>query len=539
MSTEKLTWYVARSGGIVAWVLLALGLILGLLLSSRVLGRRASPAWMLSIHRYLGGLSVIFTVVHVAAIMLDDFVAFGWTDVLIPWASEWNPGAVAWGIIATYLAIAIELTSFAMRRLPKALWRGVHWLSAPLFVMATVHGYQAGTDAGRSFIIAITAVSLVLAVLTVVRVVRSRASSGPRTDPRELLEQAKARRRLAGALPAHAAEPGGVPAWSLADDLESVPIETVPLHAWTDLDTDDSTPVAASWQGSPGAVVGSSGEAETDGQPFWLPADGSETAPAVAPEPSVSPAPAGDPLFEPDLAPVEPRPTVEPDTAPLFESGSAFGGVSGSAVDADSVGVGESGPVFEPDAVRRVESGSAFGGVSGSAVDADSVGVGESGPVFEPDAVRRVESGSAFGGVSGSAVDADSVGVGESGPVFEPDAAPLFESGSEPAFGVDPSFDHEPERVVDAEPVFGVEPVLEPGSVPVVGAEPLRPGESVPAFEPEPLVEPEPAFGVDPSFDHEPERVVDAEPVFGVEPVLGLVPCRWSGPSRCRANPPV
>ena len=98
MNTEKLTWYAARSGGIIAWLLLALGLILGLLLSSRVLGRKASPAWLLSIHRFLGGLSVIFTVVHVAAIMLDDFVSFGWTDVLVPWASEWNPNAVAWGI---------------------------------------------------------------------------------------------------------------------------------------------------------------------------------------------------------------------------------------------------------------------------------------------------------------------------------------------------------------------------------------------------------------------------------------------------------
>ena len=71
---EKWTWYVARSGGIVAWLLLAAGLVVGLLLSSKLLGRRVSPAWLLSVHRYLGGLSVVFTAVHVAAVMLDDFV---------------------------------------------------------------------------------------------------------------------------------------------------------------------------------------------------------------------------------------------------------------------------------------------------------------------------------------------------------------------------------------------------------------------------------------------------------------------------------
>lgn len=190
MNVEKLTWYVARSGGIVAWCLLALSLILGLALSSRVFGKKVSPAWILSVHRYLGGLSVIFTAVHVVAIMLDDFVEFGVTEVLVPWASTWRPGAVAWGIVAMYLMVAIELTSFAMKRLPRRLWRGVHWMSAPLFLTATVHGYQAGSDAGRAFVIATLAVVIVLAALTTVRVIRARHAE-ERTDPRELLDRAK------------------------------------------------------------------------------------------------------------------------------------------------------------------------------------------------------------------------------------------------------------------------------------------------------------------------------------------------------------
>ncbi len=196
MSTDKLTWYVARSGGIVAWCLLALGLVLGLVLSSRVLGRKASPAWILSIHRYLGGLGVIFTGVHVGAIMLDDFVDFGVVEVLVPWTSTWRPGPVAWGIVAMYLMVAIEVTSFAMRRLPKRLWRWVHWSSAPLFVTATVHGYQSGTDAGRAFIVSIVGVIAVLFALTTLRVLLTRAPGGPRIEPRALVVAGvRARRR--------------------------------------------------------------------------------------------------------------------------------------------------------------------------------------------------------------------------------------------------------------------------------------------------------------------------------------------------------
>lgn len=191
MNTDKLTWYVARSGGIVAWCLLALGLVAGLLLSSRALGRRAQPSWTLSVHRYLGGLSIIFTVIHVAAIMADDFVHFGVVDVLVPGASEWRPGAVAWGVVAMYLVLAIEATSFAMRYLPRRLWRAVHWTSAPLFVTATVHGWQAGTDTGRAFIGATVGSIVVLTVLIIVRVIKARsAAARPARIPADVRELA-------------------------------------------------------------------------------------------------------------------------------------------------------------------------------------------------------------------------------------------------------------------------------------------------------------------------------------------------------------
>ncbi len=111
--------------------------------------------------------------------MLDDFVDFGWADVLVPYASEWRPEAVAWGIVGMYLLVAIEVTSLAMRRLPKRLWRVVHWTSAVLFVTATVHGWQAGTDTGRAFMAATIVSIVVLAALTFVRVARAARRSPP------------------------------------------------------------------------------------------------------------------------------------------------------------------------------------------------------------------------------------------------------------------------------------------------------------------------------------------------------------------------
>jgi DMSO/TMAO reductase YedYZ heme-binding membrane subunit len=160
----SLTWLVARSAGLVAWGLIVVSCTWGLLLATRALGRRPSPAWLLSLHRFLGALAVVFTAVHVVAIVVDPFVAFSWVDALVPFSSSFEPVAVALGIVGLYLMLAIEATSLARARLSPSAWRMVHLLSYALFATTTVHGITAGTDArdllptGLAFALGATAV---------------------------------------------------------------------------------------------------------------------------------------------------------------------------------------------------------------------------------------------------------------------------------------------------------------------------------------------------------------------------------------------
>jgi predicted ferric reductase len=139
-------WYVARSSGVVAWALILATIVWGLLLATRVLGRRPTPAWLLSLHRYLGALTVAFVGVHVGAILLDTYTDFGVTDVVVPFAGSWHPTAVAWGIVGMYLLAAIEITSLLRHRISKRAWHAVHLLSYFLFATTTVHMLTAGTD---------------------------------------------------------------------------------------------------------------------------------------------------------------------------------------------------------------------------------------------------------------------------------------------------------------------------------------------------------------------------------------------------------
>ncbi len=186
--TQQLWWYSVRASGVVAWVLVTAAVVWGLLLSSRST-TRPRPAWVLDLHRFLGGLTFVFLAVHIFGLMFDKWVGFGPRELFVPMESEYRPGALAWGIIAMYLLIAVELTSLAMKRLTRRIWHAIHLLSLVVFAMTTVHVLTAGTDARRAPVQAFAWASCVVVVgLTVFRIVRRAAAARRRRSFARRLE---------------------------------------------------------------------------------------------------------------------------------------------------------------------------------------------------------------------------------------------------------------------------------------------------------------------------------------------------------------
>ncbi len=186
----QLWWHIARATGIVAWALLTASVVWGLLLSTRLSRGRPTRAWLLDLHRFLGGAAVILTLGHLAALVADSYVQFDVVDLVVPFASSWKPGPVALGVVSLYLLAAIEATSLCMRRLPRRLWRGVHLTSYGLFWTATFHFLLAGTDAVHPLArwgINVAAATVVF--LTLVRILSPRGrprppADSPRSQPR-------------------------------------------------------------------------------------------------------------------------------------------------------------------------------------------------------------------------------------------------------------------------------------------------------------------------------------------------------------------
>jgi DMSO/TMAO reductase YedYZ heme-binding membrane subunit len=178
-----MTWHLIRATGIVAYVLLTASVIWGLWLSTRSPTPPGRP-WVLEVHKALGGLAVLFTLGHLSALLIDGFIGFDLVEVLVPFASDWNPLAVAWGIVAFWLLAAVEVTSLLRRTLAKNTWRKVHLASFGAYLMASGHFLTAGTDSGNRYVLGITLGSFTfVALATLYRVTQHLSRPNPPKEP--------------------------------------------------------------------------------------------------------------------------------------------------------------------------------------------------------------------------------------------------------------------------------------------------------------------------------------------------------------------
>ncbi|MCP5028128.1 MAG: hypothetical protein GY929_17770 [Actinomycetia bacterium] len=183
MMTE-LWWPLARATGIVAWLFLAASVLWGILLASQILQETKHPARLLDLHKWLGGLAVTFTALHLTALVADSHIAFGAVDLVVPFASDWRPEAVAWGVVTLWGLVAVQATSLLRSRFSRRLWRGVHLLSYGLFWAATMHGAAAGTDASaRLYQLTAVATILLLVGATAYRALTLRPQRPATTSP--------------------------------------------------------------------------------------------------------------------------------------------------------------------------------------------------------------------------------------------------------------------------------------------------------------------------------------------------------------------
>lgn len=154
-------WYATRAAGLMTWTTATASVVLGLLLSTKRIRARTGP-WFLDLHRFLGGISVVFLLAHLVTLWADSYVDFGFREILVPGESTWKPEAIAWGIIAAYLLVAVEVSSLLRARIGKGLWRAIHFTSFGAMIGGSYHAYLAGSDVDNPVTWAIAGIGSIL-----------------------------------------------------------------------------------------------------------------------------------------------------------------------------------------------------------------------------------------------------------------------------------------------------------------------------------------------------------------------------------------
>ena len=148
-------WYITRAAGVSAYVLLAVVVDLGILRSlARQLGERIT--WVVDeAHQFLALLAAAFVALHLGVLLFDPFITFSPVNLLLPFGEPYQPIGVSLGVLGLYALLVVLASSWLRRFMSRRLWRGLHYSSFVVFVLVTLHGLLAGSDAGLGWMRAI------------------------------------------------------------------------------------------------------------------------------------------------------------------------------------------------------------------------------------------------------------------------------------------------------------------------------------------------------------------------------------------------
>jgi methionine sulfoxide reductase heme-binding subunit len=167
LATGSLSWYLTRSTGAVALLLLTAAVVLGVVDVRRI----STPMWprfvLDALHRNVALLAMVFLCLHILTSVLDSFTSIPLTDAVVPFIGSYRPFWLGLGAIAFDMLIAVTITSLLRQRMGYAPWRAVHWLTYASWPVALLHGLGTGSDVKSAWLLVLS-IACLLVVLAAV-----------------------------------------------------------------------------------------------------------------------------------------------------------------------------------------------------------------------------------------------------------------------------------------------------------------------------------------------------------------------------------
>ncbi|MCE9575898.1 MAG: ferric reductase-like transmembrane domain-containing protein [Deltaproteobacteria bacterium] len=142
-------WVASRAAAVAAFVALTFEVAFGLAVSTGAGDGWVGRARAVDIHGWLSTVTLVLIAGHALALLGDGAVRFDALDAVVPFAARYRPVAVAAGVLAAWLAVAVHLSFGLRKRIGPRWWRRLHHATFALFALAVAHGLAAGSDGDR------------------------------------------------------------------------------------------------------------------------------------------------------------------------------------------------------------------------------------------------------------------------------------------------------------------------------------------------------------------------------------------------------
>lgn len=174
LTSNPLDWYIARAGGVVAYVLLSTVVAIGLSMTGKKSMKRWPRFALEDVHRFGGILVGTFVVIHIVSVAIDSYLPFSLVSLAVPLVAKYRPIWTGLGIVAAELLLALAFTNhYRNRGLSYGFWRKAHYVNFVVWTAATLHGLGSGTDRNTPWLLAIYSIAVgTVSALIVWRVLR-------------------------------------------------------------------------------------------------------------------------------------------------------------------------------------------------------------------------------------------------------------------------------------------------------------------------------------------------------------------------------
>lgn len=148
-ATPRGYWYLSRAAALVAYGLLWMSMVLGLLMTNKMARVWPGGPTAFDLHEHTSLLGLALAAFHVLVLLGDHYINYTLVELLLPFASaNYRPVWVALGQVAFYLLAALIVSFPLRRRIGPRTWRAIHFSSFAVFALALSHGVFSGTDSG-------------------------------------------------------------------------------------------------------------------------------------------------------------------------------------------------------------------------------------------------------------------------------------------------------------------------------------------------------------------------------------------------------